>query len=42
MNITHGVCAFVALGVQLATRNRHVVVYGLPRSKRFYRIILKQ
>jgi hypothetical protein len=35
---TTGMCVFVALGIQQATRKRHVVLCGLPRSTVIFHI----
>jgi len=41
MSITQSVCVFVALGIQHATRMRHIVfaICGLPHSTVFFHIV---
>ena len=41
MSITQPVCVFIALGILLAMRRRHVVFCGLPRSTTFFHIVSK-
>jgi hypothetical protein len=37
--VLHNLYVSVALGIKHATRMRHVVTYGLPRSTIFFRVI---
>jgi hypothetical protein len=39
MIITQPECVFVALGIQSGMRMRHIVICGLPRTRKFYNII---
>jgi hypothetical protein len=39
MNITQTECVFVALGLQLAERMRHIVICALPRYTMYFHII---
>jgi len=39
MSVTHSDYVFVALGIENATRMRHIVICGLPRSALFFHII---
>ena len=39
MSVAQTVCVFVALGIQSATRMRHVVICGLSRSALFFHFI---
>jgi hypothetical protein len=36
---TTGVRVFVAVSIQQAMRMRHIVIFGLPRSAKFFHVI---